>query len=153
MLNFDSAYIFSYYNHQFCNSTNVSIPESIRMMPFSPVSDSILMNIHNLTRKRSSSTLIIDNASIFHPSEIKHIKLIKIWITACVLLLLEYRKCLYNLNHLPSCRCWSSCNSTWQCNVQYTRLSKNISENVLKEKLHAKLAARYYHYWRQKLNS
>ena len=132
--------------HHLCNSTNVYIPESIRMMPFSPVSDSILMNIHNLTRKRSSSTLIIDNASIFHPSEIKHIKLIKIWITACVLLLFEYRKCLYNLNHLPSCRCWSSCNSTWQCNVQYTRLSKNISENVLKEKLHAKLAARYY--WR-----
>ena len=143
MLNFDSAYIFSY-NHQFCNSTNVSIPESIRMMPFSPVSDSILMNIHNLTRKRSSSTLIIDNASIFHPSEIKHIKLIKIWITAWVGFF-EYGKCLYNLNHLPSCRCWSSCNSTWQCNVQYTRLSKNISENVLKEKLHAKLAARYYY--------
>ena len=74
-LNFNSAFVNVFFKkYHFGNSTNMFIPEGIRMMPFSPVSDSILMNIHNLTRKRSSSTLIIDNASIFDPSEIKHIK-------------------------------------------------------------------------------
>ena len=49
------------------------LPKTVRLMPIRTIPGAIFINVHNLTRKGRCATLIVNDSSIFDPTETKKI--------------------------------------------------------------------------------